>query len=98
MRYKFSIPAALFLRSLFNLSTIFRPASPADGMLFHRIKRYVPLEVAPLGVAVLVVAGFATYRFYKMSTSPEIVFRKPSADRDWETRNEKPEQNAPNKS
>lgn len=67
-------------------------------MLFHRIKRYVPLEVAPLGVAVLVVAGFATYRFYKMSMSPEIVFRKPSANPHWETDNDKPEQSELNKS
>ena len=43
---------------------------------FIEIKKIVPFEVLPLGVAIVFVLGLASYRLYKASKSPEVVFSK----------------------
>lgn len=48
-------------------------------MIFEKVKsvsKLVPLEVWPLGFAVLLVAGLASYRIIKMSQDPDTLFRR----------------------
>ena len=36
----------------------------------------VPVEVYPLGVAIVGVLSFAGYRMYSLSRKPDVIFRK----------------------
>lgn len=57
-----------------------------------RFVKGVPLEVTPLGVAVVGIGCFATFRLYRMAKSPEVILK--NADREvWDINLEKRESN-----
>lgn len=39
-------------------------------------RRFLPLEVWPLGVFVVAVTGLASYRIYKLASLPDVQFAK----------------------
>jgi NADH-ubiquinone reductase complex 1 MLRQ subunit len=45
------------------------------------LKKHVPLEVLPLGVAIIGVTSYAAYRLYSMLRKPDVILRKSDAEK-----------------
>jgi hypothetical protein len=51
---------------------------------FKALRKYVPFEVLPLGVAIFGVTSYAAYRLYSMLRKPEVALRKSNSEGwDW---------------
>lgn len=49
-----------------------------------KLLKQIPIEVYPLGFAIVGISSFATFRFYKMAKAPEVIFRKADKDK-WDS-------------
>ena len=45
------------------------------------LRKHVPLEVLPLGVAILGITSYAAYRLYSMLRKPDVILRRSDTEK-----------------